>query len=96
MGDEDVIVAEVEADPIENNNPIEDLLKSIETGQYTDAEQSFSDIIGSRLQDTLDQAKIRIADTMHNAQQDAEEEVDDNNNEFEEDEYDFDDEDDKS
>lgn len=62
MSDEDVVVAEVESDPIEAPNPIADLLASIESGEYNDAEQAFKDLIGDRLQDTLDQAKIRIAD----------------------------------
>ena len=35
---EDPVVAEVGADPIENNNPIEDLLNAIETQDYTSAE----------------------------------------------------------
>lgn len=71
---DETIVAQVEADPIENNNRIQDLLNSIENQKYTDAEQAFNDIIGDRLQDTLDQAKIRIADQMFNAQQEADEE----------------------
>lgn len=71
---DETIVAQVEADPIENNNPIEDLLNHIQTQQYTDAEQAFNDIIGDRLQDKLDQAKIRIADQMFNAQQEEDEE----------------------
>ena len=70
----DHIIAEVEADPIENNNPIEDLINHIQTQQYTDAEQAFNDIIGDRLQDKLDQAKIRIADQMFNAQQEVDDE----------------------
>ena len=83
MADEDVIVAEVEADPIENNNPIEDLINHIQNKEYTDAEQAFNDIIGDRLQDTLDQAKMRIANSMYNDDQ----EVDDEDLE----EYEFDD-----
>lgn len=90
MSDEDVLVAEVEADPIENNNPIEDLINHIQNKEYTDAEQAFNDIIGDRLQDTLDQAKMRIADTMFNAEQGVDEdeeesEFDDEVDDFEED-----------
>lgn len=66
MSDEDVVVAEVEADPIEAPNPIADLLQSIESGEYNDAEQAFNDIIGDRLQDKLDQTKIRVADQVFN------------------------------
>jgi len=87
MSDEDVVVAEVGADPIDAPNPISALLKSIEAGEYNDAEMSFNDIIGDRLQDTLDQAKVRIADKIFNAVPEEEGE------EEEEDVVDFDDED---
>jgi hypothetical protein len=82
---DETIVAQVEADPIENNNPIEDLLNHIQTQQYTDAEQAFNDIIGDRLQDKLDQAKIRIADQMFNAQQEEDGEEDLEEYEFDDD-----------
>ena len=82
MADEDVVVAEVDADPIEAPNPIRDLLQSIEAGEYNDAEQAFNDIIGDRLQDTLDQAKVRIADQIFNAEQ---EDEDDEEEEFDDD-----------
>ena len=67
MSDEDVVVAEVEADPIEAPNRIAELLASIESGEYNDAEQAFNDLIGDRLQDKLDQAKIRVADKIFNS-----------------------------
>lgn len=75
--EDDIVVAEVDADPIENNNPIEDLLRSIESQDYTGAEEHFNDIIGDRLQSTLDQAKIRIADQIFNAQQDVDDDIED-------------------
>jgi hypothetical protein len=70
---EDPVVAEVGAEPIENNNPIEDLLKAIETQDYTSAESQFNDLIGDRLQDTLDQAKVRIASGVFNGAEESEE-----------------------
>jgi hypothetical protein len=70
---EDPVVAEVGAEPIENNNPIEDLLKAIETQDYTSAESQFNDLIGDRLQDTLDQAKVRIASGVFNSAEESEE-----------------------
>lgn len=70
---EDPVVAEVGAEPIENNNPIEDLLKSIESQDYTSAESQFNDLIGDRLQDTLDQAKVRIASSIFNGEEPEEE-----------------------
>jgi hypothetical protein len=77
MSYDDTVVAEVDADPIDAPNPIADLLSSIESGEYTDAEQAFNDIIGDRLQDTLDQTKVRIADQIFNAQHDIEDDPDD-------------------
>jgi hypothetical protein len=98
MADEDVVVAEVEADPIDAPNPIADLLKSIEAGEYTDAEQSFNDIVSDRLQDKLDQEKVRIADQIFNsdADEEEEEEVEDDEVEVDLDDDDFEEEDDNS
>lgn len=95
MDNDDIVVAEVQADPIENNNPIEDLLRSIEAQEYTDAEQHFNDIIGDRLQSTLDQAKIRIADQVFNAQSavDDEQDEDDLDLDLDDDDQEYDDED---
>ena len=88
---EDPVVAEVGAEPIENNNPIEDLLTAIETQNYTAAEDQFNNLIGDRLQDTLDQAKVRIAGAIFNGEEaeESEEEVGDD-----EVDYDFTDEED--
>lgn len=82
---ENPVVAEVGAEPIENNNPIEDLLKAIETQDYTSAESQFNDLIGDRLQDTLDQAKVRIASGIFNG-----EETEEDSEEVDEEEVDYD------
>ena len=66
-------MSEVETQETEvETNPIADFISSVENEKYTDAEQQFNDMIGDRLQDTLDQAKIRIAQSIY-----GEEEVDD-------------------
>ena len=65
MADEDVIVAEVEAPPIEPNNPIADFLKSVEDQKYTDAEKQFNDMVTDRLQTQMDQAKMKIASAIY-------------------------------
>jgi hypothetical protein len=70
----ETVVAEVEAAPIENNNPIADLLKSIEGEDFNTAETQFNDLIGDRLQDTLDQAKVRIASSIYNGEEPEQEE----------------------
>ena len=66
MADEDVVVGEVEADPIETPvNPIVDFMKSVEDQKYTDAQQQFNDMINDRLQTQLDQARTKIATSIY-------------------------------
>lgn len=93
MDNEDLIIDELEAEPIQNNNPIEDLINHIQNKEYTDAEQAFNDVIGSRLQDTLDQAKVRIAGQVFNASEEPEDGDNDYDEETEEElsDYEFDD-----
>ena len=67
---EDIIVAEVGTDPIETNNKIEDLLKSIETGDYNNAEKGFNDLLQDRLADELEVAKARVAASIYNSELD--------------------------
>ena len=66
MADDDVIVAQVEADPIEPNNRIADLLAAIEKENHLDAEKSFNDLIGDRLSTALDQRKVSLAQSVFN------------------------------
>lgn len=66
MADDDVMVAQVEADPIEPNNRIADLLAAIEREDHLDAEKSFNDLIGDRLSTALDQRKVSLAQSMFN------------------------------
>jgi len=74
MADNDVLVAEVEADPIEPNNRIADLLKAIETDNHVEAEKTFTDLLGDRLGDALDQRKVSLAQDTFNGSVEAEEE----------------------
>lgn len=65
MTDEDTVIDELQAEPIETDSkPIEDLLQAIQDKNFTQAERQFNDLIGDRLQDTLDQAKARIASSL--------------------------------
>lgn len=87
---QDPVIDELEAEPIQTNSgPIEDFLKAIEDQNFTQAERQFNDIVGDRLQDTLDQAKARIAASIHSEVEDEESEEED-----EDVEYEFDDDDD--
>lgn len=64
---QDTVIDELEAEPIETGSqPIQDFLKAIEDQNFTQAERQFNDIVGDRLQDTLDQAKAKIASTIYN------------------------------
>lgn len=59
---QDTVIDELEAEPIQTDSqPIADLIKAIEDQNFTQAERHFNDVVGDRLQDTLDQAKARIA-----------------------------------
>jgi len=96
MADEDVVVGEVEADPIETpTNPIVDFMKSVEDQKYTDAQQQFNDMINDRLQTQLDQARTKIASSIYGEEEldAAMAEVEDEEGDTEEDlEYDEEDE----
>jgi len=73
-------VGEVDAE----TNGIEDFLNAVQSKNYTDAEAKFNELIGDKLQDTLDQAKARIAGQIYNDEvEESEEELG---------EYEFDDE----
>ena len=87
MADEDVIIDEIEAEPIQTaSGAIGDLINYISNQDFVSAESQFNDLVGSRLQDTLDQARIKISDEIFNAQQDLD---DDDDNDDEEIEFDL-------
>lgn len=94
---QDTIIDELEAEPIQTDSkPIEDFLKAVEDQNFTQAERVFNDIVGDRLQDTLDQAKARIAASIGQEPEEAsadEYESDDDEEELDFDDEDFDDED---
>lgn len=84
MADEnDPVIDEIEAEPIEAPNPIADFLKSVEDQDFTSAEKQFNDMVGDRLQDTIDQTKARIAasiygdDELQSAMDEVEQEAED-------------------
>jgi len=86
---QDTVIDELEAEPIQTDSqPIADLIKAIEDQNFTQAERHFNDVVGDRLQDTLDQAKARIAASLGQEPEEA------SADEYEDDEeIDFDDED---
>ncbi len=84
MNEDDVVIDQLEAEPIETDSgPIEDFLKAIEDQNFTQAERQFNDIVGSRLQDTLDQAKIKIASAIHDEAEDDDDVNDDDDEDLE-------------
>ena len=58
---------------VEENNPIQDLIQNTVDQNYTNASQSFADIMTVKLNDVLDQEKIRLADQIYNGIEDGEE-----------------------
>lgn len=69
MSEENVIIDELQAEPIETGSqPIADLIDAIQAQDFNAAEAQFNDLVGERLSDTLDQARIAIADQIFNAQ----------------------------
>ena len=66
MGDTGV-VADVTTDDVDvSTNRIDDFIKAIEKQDFTSAEKDFNDMIGDRMQDALDQAKVSVASKMYN------------------------------
>ena len=61
----DPVIDEFQAEPIVSPNPIADFLKSVETQDLVNAEKQFNDMVGDRLQNTIDQAKTRIAQSIY-------------------------------
>jgi len=47
-------------------NPLEDLINHSLGQDYNKANQVFGDLMGQKVQDALDQEKIRVADTVFN------------------------------
>ena len=48
---------------------IDDFIDAIKAKKYTDAEHQFNDLVGDRLQDALDQARVKIAGRIYNDQE---------------------------
>lgn len=99
MSELETVIDELQAEPIQTDSkPIEDLLQAIQDTNFTQAERHFNDIVGDRLQDTLDQAKARIASSIGSESE--EEFVDEEDDDFDDDDFDdedldYDDEDDE-
>ena len=93
---------------VQETNPIEDLIQYSIDKNYTQANQTFSDVMTIKMSDLLDQEKIKLADQIYNGVEDdpdeeqleldldgEDEEVSDepsDDQDFEEDGYEFDDE----
>jgi hypothetical protein len=75
------VVGETEPEAIKTNSQnIGDFLDAIKDQNFTQAERQFNDLIGDRLQDTLDATKARIAASIYDeapTEEEAEEMVDD-------------------
>lgn len=76
-------MSEVENEMEIETNPIADMIDSIQQGDFNNAESHFNDLIGDRLQDALDQAKVRIAQSIYGESEveDAIDEIEDEDDE---------------
>lgn len=94
MSNTETIIEELQEDDVQSSSePVEDLLQAIQDTNYTQAERYFNDIIGDRLQDTLDQAKSRIASSLGSDPEDEDDlEIDEDDLEIDDEDLDFDDE----
>ena len=70
MGDQGIVDMDKEA------HKIEDFVNAIQNKKYTEAEAQFNDLIGDRLQQRLDQAKVDVASRIHDAEQEIEDDED--------------------
>ena len=55
---------------------IDDLLHSIKSGEALDASNMFNDLMAGKIEDALEQEKVRIAGAVYNGDEQDEEEVD--------------------
>lgn len=74
---------EVEVEEIEDIDPIQDMIAHIDDKNFTEADQIMHDMLGQRVQDMLDQEKIRVAGTVFNDAEEAEEEYEEEDEELE-------------
>lgn len=63
MGDQGIV------GEIDDHSKIDAFINAVQNKEYTDAETQFNDLIGDRLQQKLDQAKIDIANRIYNAEE---------------------------
>jgi len=54
---------------VEETNPIEDLLDYIQDKNYNQAEKQFTDLLDDRVQNVLNQTKVKIAGEIFNQQE---------------------------
>ena len=74
----DQTVDEVEVsdeESVEETNPIEDLLDYIQDKNYNQAEKQFTDLLNDRVQNALDQTRVKVAGEIFNQQQEVEEPI---------------------
>jgi len=64
---------------VEETNPIEDLLDYIQDKNYNQAEKQFTDLLDDRVQNVLNQTKVKIAGQIFNAQEEPESETESEN-----------------
>lgn len=74
-------------------NPIEDLIQSATTQDFSAASDIFNDIMSSKMADALEQQKIAVANRIYNGVEPEDEEVSDEDLELDDEDLELDDED---
>ena len=73
----DGVIGEVTPNDIDlEKNNINDFINAIQNKEFTKANTQFDDMVSDRLQDALDQAKLRIAGQIYNNEPEESEEPD--------------------
>lgn len=74
-------------------NPIEDLIQSATTQDFSAASDIFNDIMSSKMADALEQQKIAVANRIYNGVEPEDEEISDEDLELDDEDLELDDED---
>lgn len=74
-------------------NPIEDLIQSATTQDFSAASDIFNDIMSSKMADALEQQKIAVANRIYNGVEPEDEDISDEDLELDDEDLELDDED---
>lgn len=77
MSEVEQVVVEQEDSLIVDHNPIAQFIDVVQGGNFNDAKELFDDILGDKVQQSLDAEKVSVADQIFNGVEPEEMEIDD-------------------